>query len=338
MSRPPQGSAGRVLKRLLDVIVALGGLVVLLPLLVGLAALVAWKLGRPVLFVQERTGQGGRAFRLVKFRTMTDARGVGGELLSDAERLTRFGRWLRATSLDELPELWNVLCGDLSLVGPRPLLPRYWERYTPEERRRHDVPPGLTGWAQVNGRNRQSWEERLARDVWYVDNWSLALDLRILWRTLGQVLRREGINAEGQATMQEFRPNAATSASVLASSPAIPTSSADMQMPTKADWETLILEAIRDLNADWNKDVLADPGLATPIYGSGGTLDSLQLVTLIAEIEARAAEAWGLEIVLADERAMSRHRSPFRDVAALAGLASEVSAPSASPPVKTEAP
>jgi len=197
----------RRLKRLLDIVVAALGLLVLAPLLVVLGILVAVRLGRPVLFVQERTGQGGRAFRLVKFRTMTEARDGQGELRPDAERLVPFGRWLRATSLDELPELWNILCGDLSLVGPRPLLPRYWERYTDEQRRRHEVPPGLTGWAQVNGRNQQTWEERLAMDVWYVDHWSLGLDLKILVRTLGQVLRREGISARGEATMPEFRGN-----------------------------------------------------------------------------------------------------------------------------------
>ena len=196
----------RLLKRLLDLVVAVGGLVVLAPVLLLLAAVVAGRLGRPVIFVQERTGQRGRTFRLYKFRSMTDARGPDGALRSDAERLTPLGRWLRATSLDELPELWNIVRGDLSLVGPRPLLPRYWDRYTPEERRRHDVPPGLTGWAQVNGRNRQTWEQRLALDVWYVDHWSLGLDLRILMRTAGQVLRREGIAADGEATMAEFRP------------------------------------------------------------------------------------------------------------------------------------
>ena len=155
-------------------------------------------LGRPVFFRQPRPGLHGRPFALVKFRTMRAGTG------SDAERLTRFGRFLRTTSLDELPELWNVLRGDMSLVGPRPLLMQYLERYTPEQARRHEMKPGITGWAQVNGRNALTWDERFALDVWYVDHWSLALDLRILARTLGAILRRKGITAPGSATMPEF--------------------------------------------------------------------------------------------------------------------------------------
>lgn len=192
------------LKRALDIAVSLVGLVLLLPLLLVLGLVVAWNLGWPVLFWQERPGRGGKLFRLVKFRTMNDACGPNGELLPDDQRLTRFGRALRATSLDELPELWNVLRGDMSLVGPRPLLPEYLPLYSGEQRRRHDVRPGITGWAQINGRNGLSWEEKFGMDAWYIDNLSLWLDLKILAVTLWRVIRREGINAGGEATMPRF--------------------------------------------------------------------------------------------------------------------------------------
>ncbi len=191
-------------KRLLDLTLAGAGLIVLSPLLLILAILVRARLGGPVLFRQERPGLGGKPFTLYKFRTMTDARGPDGAPLPDAARLTPFGRFLRSTSLDELPELWNVLVGDMSLVGPRPLLSEYLPLYTPEQARRHEVRPGITGWAQVNGRNSLSWEERFALDVWYVDRCSLWLDLRILARTALMVLRREGVSAEGHATMPRF--------------------------------------------------------------------------------------------------------------------------------------
>jgi sugar transferase EpsL len=192
-------------KRLFDILASGAGLVVLSPLLAGLAVGVRWKLGSPVLFRQERPGLHGRPFTLVKFRTMTDARDASGALLPDAERLPAFGRFLRSSSLDELPELWNVLLGEMSLVGPRPLLMQYLERYTPEQARRHEVRPGITGWAQVSGRNEVPWEERLAMDVWYVDNRSFVLDLKILFRTFAKVASREGISASGEATMSEFR-------------------------------------------------------------------------------------------------------------------------------------
>lgn len=191
-------------KRALDVVVAGGGLLALSPLLATLAALELVFHGWPPVFVQERPGLYGKTFRILKLRTMTDARGKDGQLLPDAERLTAFGRFLRASSLDELPELWNVLVGDMSLVGPRPLLVRYLGRYTREQMRRHDMPPGITGWAQVNGRNALSWDEKFALDLHYVDHWSLALDLKILLRTATKVLAREGISAEGEATMPEF--------------------------------------------------------------------------------------------------------------------------------------
>lgn len=195
------------LKRLFDLVAVVLTAPIWLPVLAVLAALVRVKLGSPVFFRQKRPGQGERIFELVKFRTMTDARDASGEFLPDADRLTPFGRWLRSTSLDELPELWNVLKGEMSLVGPRPLLVQYLERYSPEQRRRHAVPPGLTGWAQVNGRNALSWEEKFAHDVWYVDHRSLLLDLRILLLTVWQVLGRKGISAAGDATMPEFRGN-----------------------------------------------------------------------------------------------------------------------------------
>lgn len=195
------------MKRVCDVVTAAGALLVLAPVLGVLALLVRMRLGPPSLFRQIRPGLRARPFRFLKFRTMTETRDEHGMLLSDGQRLTPFGRWLRSTSLDELPQLWNVLRGDMSLVGPRPLLVQYLDRYTPEQARRHEVRPGLTGWAQVNGRNAQSWEERLAMDVWYVDHQSPGLDLKILGLTVWRVLRREGIAAAGAATMPEFAGN-----------------------------------------------------------------------------------------------------------------------------------
>ena len=193
------------LKRVFDVVVSATALVVLAPVM-GLIALLVWRtMGRPVLFRHVRPGLHGKPFVMYKFRTMRDLRDAAGELLPDETRLTPFGRWLRATSLDELPELLNVLRGEMNLVGPRPLLMEYLDRYTPEQARRHEVKPGITGWAQIHGRNNLSWDERFKLDVWYVDNWSLWLDLKILWRTLWMVLRREGISAQGHATMPEFR-------------------------------------------------------------------------------------------------------------------------------------
>ena len=191
------------MKRAFDLLVSAVALLVLSPLLVLIALLVLADLGRPVLFRQRRPGLDGRPFELVKFRTMrADSGGAG--VAGDSARLTRLGRFLRATSLDELPELWNVARGEMSLVGPRPLLMQYLDRYTPEQARRHDVRPGLTGWAQVNGRNALSWEEKFALDTWYVDHRSFALDLRILLMTVGKLLRPRGISAEGSATMPEF--------------------------------------------------------------------------------------------------------------------------------------
>ena len=192
------------MKRLFDgLFAALALLALALPLLV-LMYLVRRKLGSPIFFRQVRPGLHGQPFEMIKFRTMTDARGPDGTWLPDAERLTPFGRWLRATSLDELPELWNVLKGDMSLVGPRPLLMEYLPLYTPEQARRHEVRPGITGWAQVNGRNAISWEEKFKLDVWYVDNRSLWLDIKILWLTVKRVWRRDGISAAGEATMPKF--------------------------------------------------------------------------------------------------------------------------------------
>jgi lipopolysaccharide/colanic/teichoic acid biosynthesis glycosyltransferase len=190
-------------KRLVDILGSIALLVLLAPVLLVVAALVRVKLGSPVLFRQVRPGRGARPFTLVKFRTMAVPAPVVPPA-PDSDRLTPFGRWLRASSLDELPELWNVLLGEMSLVGPRPLLLAYLGRYSPEQARRHEVRPGITGWAQVNGRNATTWEERLMLDVWYVDNRSLLLDLRILLRTVRLVLSREGIAAPGEATMPEF--------------------------------------------------------------------------------------------------------------------------------------
>jgi lipopolysaccharide/colanic/teichoic acid biosynthesis glycosyltransferase len=192
------------LKRVLDLLLASALLVVLSPVLLLVAFLVRLRLGAPALFRQRRPGFQAKPFVLLKFRTMTDARDDQGKLLPDEQRLTDFGRFLRSTSLDELPELLNVVKGDMSLVGPRPLLRRYLERYTGEQMRRHEAKPGLTGWAQVNGRNAITWEQKFALDVWYVDHASLALDLKIMGLTLWKILTREGINQPGQATMAEF--------------------------------------------------------------------------------------------------------------------------------------
>jgi len=194
------------LKRLIDLVV--GGLayVVSMPAQGVLAVLVRRKLGSPVLFRQPRPGKGGEVFELVKFRTMLEVDEAEG-LVTDEQRMTRFGAFLRSTSLDELPSLWNVVKGDMSLVGPRPLLVRYLERYSPEQARRHEVRPGITGLAQVSGRNAISWDEKFAKDVEYVDNRSLRLDLRILFKTVAKVLKRDGISADGEVTMTEFMGN-----------------------------------------------------------------------------------------------------------------------------------
>jgi lipopolysaccharide/colanic/teichoic acid biosynthesis glycosyltransferase len=195
-------------KRLFDILASASALILLSPLIGLVALLVRLRMGAPVLFRQQRPGLNGRPFELVKFRTMIAAPAGGDSLALDAKRLTPLGRFLRASSLDELPELWNVLKGDMSLVGPRPLLVQYLDRYTPEQARRHLVKPGLTGWAQINGRNALSWEEKFRLDLWYVDNRSMALDLRILFLTIWRVFGAAGISAEGSATMPEFMGSA----------------------------------------------------------------------------------------------------------------------------------
>jgi sugar transferase EpsL len=192
-------------KRALDLLLASTGLVIVSPLLAIIGFCVWLCYGSPAIFRQKRPGLKGAPFMLMKFRTMSDKRDATGALLPDAERLTRLGRFLRSTSLDELPELINVLKGEMSLVGPRPLMMEYLPRYSPEQARRHDVKPGITGWAQVNGRNALTWEQKFALDVWYVDNQSLWLDLKILFKTLWIVLKREGVSAKNHATMPEFR-------------------------------------------------------------------------------------------------------------------------------------
>jgi lipopolysaccharide/colanic/teichoic acid biosynthesis glycosyltransferase len=192
------------IKRLFDISVSLLLMCVMLLPLAALFFLIRKNLGGPVLFRQVRPGLDGDLFTMVKFRTMTDERSSDGALLPDAQRLTSFGRFLRSSSLDELPELWNVLRGEMSLVGPRPLLVEYLPLYSPEQARRHEVRPGITGWAQVNGRNAISWEDKFALDVWYVDNQSLWLDIKILWITLRKVIVRDGISAAGDATMPKF--------------------------------------------------------------------------------------------------------------------------------------
>ena len=193
-----------MIKRLLDIFGAAIGLIVFSPVLILIAQMIQREMGSPVLFRQARPGRGGKPFQMIKFRTMRDAIDAHGRPLPDAERLTKLGRFLRSSSLDELPELWNVLKGDMSLVGPRPLLMEYLPLYSPEQARRHELRPGVTGWAQVNGRNAISWEEKFALDVWYVDNRSLWLDLKIIWFTIRKVIKRDGISAAGEATMSKF--------------------------------------------------------------------------------------------------------------------------------------
>lgn len=208
-----------LVKRILDFSIALVGLIVLSPLLAAIFVVLRMTIGRPVLFFQDRPGLQGEKFRIIKFCTMTGERDAEGKLLSDELRLTRLGRFLRSSSLDELPELWNVLRGEMSLVGPRPLLTEYLQYYTPEESRRHDVRPGMTGWAQIQGRNALSWEEKFRLDVWYVDHWSLGLDAKILAKTVWMVLTRKGISAAGHATMPAFFRSAQTDRSAPTDGP-----------------------------------------------------------------------------------------------------------------------
>lgn len=192
------------MKRVFDIIISLLALIFLWPIMLITAVFIHFKLGSPVLFKQVRPGLYGKPFKMLKFRSMLDATDIGGNLLPDVERLTRFGRILRSTSLDELPGLFNVLIGDMSLIGPRPLLMEYLPLYSAEQARRHEVRPGITGWAQVNGRNAISWEDKFKLDVWYVDNRSIWLDLKILFLTVKKVFVREGISADGEATMSKF--------------------------------------------------------------------------------------------------------------------------------------
>ncbi|MEI8373990.1 MAG: sugar transferase [Planctomycetota bacterium] len=201
MSRHP---IQQVIKRVIDVTVSALFLIIFSPILLAIWLLVRWRMGKPAIFCQRRPGLGGRPFTLCKFRTMNDARDPDGSLRPDGERLTGLGQFLRRTSLDELPQLWNVLCGELSLVGPRPLLMEYLERYSPEQARRLEVKPGITGWAQINGRNAIAWEEKFRLDVWYIDHWSLGLDLWILMQTGWKVIRRDGISAAAHATIPAF--------------------------------------------------------------------------------------------------------------------------------------
>jgi len=195
----------QIIKRFIDIFGSLAGIIVLAPVFVVIALLVRRKLGSPVLFRQHRPGLYGKPFMILKFRTMTDTCDTRGNLLADAERLLPFGRFLRSTSLDELPELLNVLRGEMSLVGPRPLLLQYLGRYTPAQMRRHEVRPGITGWAQINGRNALSWERKFELDTWYVDHYCFWQDVKILLRTIWKIARRDGISQPGQATAEEFK-------------------------------------------------------------------------------------------------------------------------------------
>ena len=194
-------------KRLFDILLTVLGGLILLPFVLLIALAIRVSMGKPVIFRQKRPGLGGEPFGIFKFRTMRNIEDEDGHPLPDADRLTRVGRFLRSLSLDELPELWNVLRGEMSLVGPRPLLMQYLERYTPEQARRHAVLPGITGWAQINGRNALTWEHKFRYDLWYVENWSLRLDVKILMITLWKVIQREGISQEGHASAEEFMGN-----------------------------------------------------------------------------------------------------------------------------------
>lgn len=196
-----------MIKRALDILGAAIGLIVFSPILIVISLMIRREMGSPVFFRQTRPGRHGKLFHMIKFRTMRDAIDADGRPLPDGERLTKLGRFLRSSSLDELPELWNVLKGNMSLVGPRPLLMEYLPLYSPEQARRHEVRPGVTGWAQVNGRNAISWDEKFALDLWYVDNRSLWLDLKIIWQTIRKVIKRDGISAAGEATMSKFTGN-----------------------------------------------------------------------------------------------------------------------------------
>ena len=197
----------RIIKRLCDFFAALIGLLILAPVLAVIACAIYIRMGSPIMFKQPRPGKNGEIFTFYKFRTMTDERDRTGKLLPDDKRLTAIGQFIRKTSLDEFPQLWNVLKGDMSLVGPRPLLVAYLDRYTPQQARRHEVKPGITGWAQISGRNTISWEEKFKLDVWYVDNWSLWLDIKILFNTFIKVIKKEGISHPNYATMTEFQGN-----------------------------------------------------------------------------------------------------------------------------------
>jgi len=224
-----------MMKRLLDIVAALLGLILLSPLLLTIALAIRVSMGPGVLFRQERPGRAGAVFTMYKFRTMRDQRDASGEMLPDEQRLTSLGSFLRRTSLDELPELFNVLRGDMSLVGPRPLLVEYLELYTPEQARRHEVRPGITGWAQVNGRNALSWEQKFEYDLWYVENRSLLLDLKILLMTLVAVFRREGISQKGHATAARFEGSKATGASASEAGASGPSQGADEERSRQCD-------------------------------------------------------------------------------------------------------
>jgi sugar transferase EpsL len=207
MSQTGQSSSVPISKRTLDLVITIPGIIVLSPLLLIISILVLINFGTPVLFRQKRPGLHSKPFLVYKFRTMTNARDAHSNLLPDSKRITRLGNFLRSTSLDELPEMLNVLKGEMSWVGPRPLLMQYLDRYSPEQARRHEVLPGITGWAQINGRNALTWEEKFTLDVWYVDHQSFKLDVKILITSIYKVLRREGINQPGQATAEEFMGN-----------------------------------------------------------------------------------------------------------------------------------
>ena len=275
-------------KRLFDLILTTVGLVLLSPVLLILAILVRVKLGSPVLFRQERPGYKGRPFRLAKFRSMTDARDAQGQLLPDALRLTRLGRTLRATSLDELPELLNVLRGEMSLVGPRPLLMKYLPRYSAEQMRRHDALPGITGWAQINGRNALTWQEKFRLDVWYVDHWSLGLDIKIILLTIGKVFKREGISQPGHATAEEFMGN-------LPENPAAEVSTADTSAADTSATDPRAAELWQAFCRD-NPEIDPNTPYQAWYFGDSRELAGELLALVLADKKtATAALGWSIE-------------------------------------------
>jgi sugar O-acyltransferase (sialic acid O-acetyltransferase NeuD family) len=296
------------------------------PVIATLFVLVRWRLGSPAIFRQVRPGQGGQCFTMYKFRTMTDERGPDGQLLPDDQRLTRFGAWLRKTSLDELPELWNILRGEMSFVGPRPLLVEYLPLYSPTQARRHEVKPGLTGWAQVNGRNAISWEQRFALDVWYVDHLTLGLDLQILWRTVAAVWQARGVAAPGEATMSRFRGSAGVVSETGEATGAVESSTSQTEasvelMQWPAEGAPLAAFMVERVNMS------IDPQRPVVVIGAGGhakvVISTLQSCGVRVDgVYDDDPRRWGeslLGVPIRGSTAMLKDRSQWQGVIAIGG-------------------